>query len=103
MSTDDLFDTRREAQRLAVQFSSHQRGRILRELHRVGSGGLTAEELEFRLAMSGNSVRPRLAELEGEGSIGRDGRTRRTLSGRLALLYFVADFLDRKSPGAGEV
>ena len=83
--------TRREAMQGALIFGAAQRTRILAALLEARPGGLTADELEERLSMSGNSVRPRLRELLEAGQVTRTDRTRRTRSGSLALVCVVSE------------
>ena len=49
--------------------------------------GLTAEQLEQVSGYSGNTIRPRLKELEHMGVVTRDGRTRKNRSGTSAMVW----------------
>ncbi len=82
--------TRREAMEGAIIFGAAQRTRILAALLDAHDG-LTADDLEVRLSMSGNSVRPRLRELEAARQVTRTARTRRTRSGSLALVWVAGE------------
>ncbi len=55
--------------------------------HQVGA---TADEIEMMLEIAGNTVRPRLVELRQLGSIRDSGRTRKTRSGRSAIIWVAA-------------
>lgn len=49
----------------------------------------TAEQIAIDIGRSGNTVRPRLLELEKMGLVRRSEQTRRTLSGRTATVWEV--------------
>ena len=49
--------------------------------------GATAQEIERGCALSGNTVRPRLRELEDMKLVRKTQRTRETASGRRATVY----------------
>lgn len=51
------------------------------------AGGLTAEQVEARSGLLGNTVRPRLLELEEAGFILKTEERRRNRSGREARVY----------------
>lgn len=51
------------------------------------SGGATDEEIQVALGMAGNTERPRRRELEQAGLIQDSGTTRRTASGRMAVVW----------------
>ena len=53
-------------------------------------GGCTAEQLEDRTGLSGNTVRPRLIELCEAGLVVTSGETRLNRSGRRAKVYDLA-------------
>lgn len=67
-----------------------QRGDILRFLAERGEQGATAFEVEQLMHISGNSVRPRLVELRASGAVVAAGFTRKTGSGRAAVVWRVA-------------
>lgn len=50
-------------------------------------GPMTDEEIGERCELGGNTVRPRRCELEAKGLIYDTGQTRRTKSGRSAVLW----------------
>lgn len=54
---------------------------------RASADGLTDEEIQQRLEMSGNTSRPRRRELQKAGLVWDSGRTRKTLSGRKAVVW----------------
>ena len=64
---------------------------ILAALLRVDDQGATADEIERRTGMTGNSVRPRLVEMETLMWVVRDGDTRETRSGRPASIWRVTE------------
>lgn len=51
------------------------------------SDGATAQEIERGLGLTGNTVRPRLRELEAMHLVRKTDRTRETDSGRKAVIY----------------
>jgi predicted ArsR family transcriptional regulator len=51
------------------------------------AGGLTAQELEYVTGLAGNTVRPRLWELRKRGLVADSGQTRKTPSGRAAIVW----------------
>lgn len=70
--------------------SGTQRRQILDAIRAAGYHGLTRDELEIALDLSGNAVRPRVRELQDEGHIEEDPeRTRRTRSGSQAAVLVV--------------
>lgn len=79
--------TSRDAAADAVPFVQKQRARVLAHLFACGEHGATAQEIESALGMSGNSVRPRLVELREHGCAEFRGDTRKTTSGRAALVW----------------
>jgi len=63
--------------------------RVLNAL-RIGHGsliGMTAEELESRVFLSGNTIRPRLIALAGKGLIRKSEQRRKTRLGRWAAVW----------------
>jgi predicted ArsR family transcriptional regulator len=50
-------------------------------------GPLTAQEIEDRTGLEGNTVRPRLCELRDAGKVRDSGLTRKTRSGRDAAVW----------------
>lgn len=63
-----------------------QRGRVL-TLLAGRPEGMTAQEIEDALSLTGNSVRPRLVELREGGSVRDSGRTRKSASGRACVVW----------------
>jgi len=61
--------------------------RVWQYIRSFGRWGATAQEIEHGLNLSGNTVRPRLRELEEMQLIQKTKRTRRTTSGRSAFVY----------------
>ena len=62
------------------------RGRVLHAIH-ASAYGLTAQEIEDRTGIAGNTVRPRLVELRDAGLIVEGPRFRKTRSGRWAVVW----------------
>lgn len=92
----DLFDYPAEPPSVAIATSEEAASAIrphaatLRRqvfLALVAYDGLTCAEVCDRLALDGNTVRPRLWELEGQGLICRTDERRPTPSGRAANVY----------------
>jgi len=63
--------------------------KVLAAVTSAGTTGATAQEIESATGLSGNSVRPRLRELEGAGMVHRTRATRATVSGRGAYVWFA--------------
>jgi predicted ArsR family transcriptional regulator len=89
--SDSVRKVQAAARQAAFFFAGTQRARIYDALQGAAPAGLTADELEHRLGLSGNAVRPRLLELAEMGAIKRTDRTRRTRSGALALLWVAVE------------
>jgi predicted ArsR family transcriptional regulator len=62
-----------------------QRSRVLALL--AGRDGMTAQEIEDALSLSGSSVRPRIVELRESGCVRDSGRTRKSASGRACVVW----------------
>lgn len=62
------------------------RGRVLTFIASRPNGA-TAQEIEAGTGIAGNTVRPRLVELREGGSVRDSGRTRKTASGRSAVVW----------------
>lgn len=78
--------TSRDAAHAIKPHVAAQRGRIL-TLLAAHPEGLTAQEIQERLSLSGDTVRPRLCELREGGSVRDSGRTRLTASKRSAVVW----------------
>jgi len=78
--------TSREAAHAIKPHVAAQRSRVL-ALIASRDGGLTAQEIEEALSLSGSSVRPRICELRETGCIRDSGRTRRSASGRACVVW----------------
>ena len=63
------------------------RARVLAFVASQGAHGATAQEIEAGTGLPGNTVRPRLVELREHGAINDAGDTRKTLSGRKAVVW----------------
>lgn len=63
------------------------RERVYRELEECN--GTTADDLEMRLNLAGNTIRPRLKELEAQGRIRKSPRNSLTRAGRHAIVWEV--------------
>lgn len=64
-----------------------QQQRVLEALQAAGDAGLTDEELQASLNLSGNSERPRRAKLVELGLVRNTGLMRRTKSGHAAVVW----------------
>jgi hypothetical protein len=65
------------------------RQRVLDAIRAADIHGLTRDEVERVTGLTGNSVRPRVAELLAAGTIEEAGEIRRTASGRAAKVLTV--------------
>lgn len=65
------------------------RQRILEAVRAAGIHGMTREQIEVATGLTGNTVRPRVAELLAAGTIEEAGEIRRTTSGRAAKVLTV--------------
>lgn len=90
-TAEDTIATSRAAANAALQ--SHverDRAAILAYITDEGDSGATDDEIENATGIKGNSARPRRIELARAGLIeGRDGETRKTRSGRPAVIWFA--------------
>ena len=72
------------------------RGTLQHDIHgyirKMKRYGTTADQIEDKLGISLNTVRPRLRELEEMGLIAKTERTRPTRSGRQAKLYVSHEY-----------
>ena len=68
---------------------SRQRWRVYTRLSDAGWSGLTDEEMQTVLAMSGNSQRPARVWLTQNGWVEDSGKTRGTLAGFQAVVWIV--------------
>lgn len=78
--------TSRDAAHAIKPHVAAQRSRVL-ALLASRDGGMTAQEIEDALSLSGSSVRPRLVELRETGCVRDSGRTRLTASKRSAVVW----------------
>ncbi len=81
--------TSRHAAARIAGISSKLGGRILDVLRDAGCLGLTDQELQELLCMTGDSERPRRVELVEEGLVVDSGSRRRTPGGRLAVVWIA--------------
>jgi predicted ArsR family transcriptional regulator len=65
------------------------REQVFEYIDRQSIVGATADEIEADLELSGNTVRPRLVELRRDGRICDSGNTRKTRTGRSAVVYWT--------------
>lgn len=63
------------------------RAQVFDYIRKQGSHGATDEEIQTALSMSGNTERPRRGELEKSGKISAAEQTRKTSSGRQAIVW----------------
>jgi hypothetical protein len=82
----DSATSKAAADRVGVSMSATQRQSILRALFAAGIHGCTRQELEVQCSMSGDSVRPRVAELMSANPplVENSDEIRRTETGRAA-------------------
>ncbi len=66
-----------------------QQQRVLERLQQAGDAGLTDEEIQTALNLSGNSERPRRASLVALGLVRNSGPMRMTNSGHAAVVWAV--------------
>jgi hypothetical protein len=78
--------SRAAAERIEPQAGTLRR-RVLDWLRECGEKGATDEEMQIGLSMNPSTQRPRRIELESMGWIVRTTQTRKTLSGRDAVVY----------------
>ena len=83
-------ETSKAAARSIAPRMNPMRMLILRVLMRA-PWGMTADEIERCTGMTGNSIRPRLVEMETLMWVVRDGDTRETRSGRPASVWRVTE------------
>ena len=67
------------------------RAQVLAHLRERGSAGATDEQMQIALAMNPSTQRPRRIELEKLGLVLRTAQTRKTASGRDAVVFIVAE------------
>jgi hypothetical protein len=79
--------TSRAAAEQIEPISGKARAGILDYLRSRGAEGATADEIEQDTGISGNTVRPRLCELDDLGRISKTDETRPTSSGRRAAVW----------------
>lgn len=102
MQQRDLFDTppmppaqrhsatSREAAAAVEPSAETLRRIVLSAIRGAGDTGLTDEEGQTLLEMTGNTYRPRRRECEQAGLVRDSGRTRSTRSGRKAVVWVAA-------------
>lgn len=79
--------TSREAAESVEHLTDSWRQTVLLFVRSAGDDGVTCHEIEHDLHLGGNTVRPRLVELERLGLVKKSAATRRTPSGRRARVY----------------
>ena len=84
-------ETSKAAARSIAPRMNPMRVSILAALIRADPQGLTADKIERCTGMTGNSIRPRLVEMETLTWVVRDGDTRETRSGRPASVWRVTE------------
>jgi hypothetical protein len=82
--------TSREAAESIKPDASELRRRVLAYLRGRGEDGATDEEMQDALGMGGSTQRPRRRELELAETVRNSGRTRRTKSGRNAVVWIAS-------------
>lgn len=82
-------DTSLAAQAAIQHARSELQRKVYEYLFTCGSGGATDEEIQLSTSMNGSTERPRRRELEMAGAVMNSGTTRRTLSGRSAIVWKI--------------
>ena len=78
------------AAQAAIQHARSELQRTVYEyIFTCGSEGATDEEIQLGISMNGSTERPRRRELEKAGVVIDSGTTRRTLSGRRAIVWKI--------------
>lgn len=80
-------ETSKKAARAIAPRMAGQRYIIFQCMMKAGSTGCTADELERRCKMTGNSIRPRLNEMAELGWVRRTNDTRKTRAGGDAVIW----------------
>lgn len=65
------------------------RQRVYQAVREAHPGGLTEQEIEDATGLPGNTVRPRIVELVNRAGLVDSGRTRKTRSGREAVVWII--------------
>ena len=84
--------TSRAAAKAIEPVAGTQRALIFRLIHCWNYTGVTDSEIGRELALPGDSVRPRRGELLKAGLIVDSGRTRKTASGREAVVWVATEY-----------
>lgn len=84
--------TSRAAAKAIEPVAGTQRALILEEIRIMYSYGRTDSELQFFCSLAGDTVRPRRGELFKDGLIVDSGRTRKTASGRNAVVWVAVEY-----------
>lgn len=79
--------TAHEAAASVATVGGAQRRRVLEHLQALGAGGATDEEMQIVLGLNPSAQRPRRVELVDAGLVRDSGRTRKTTSGRNAIVW----------------
>ena len=69
-----------------------QRALIVERIRDAQSLGMTDGEIQYECEMAGDTVRPRRGELQKDGLIVDSGRTRKTASGRDAVVWVAVEY-----------
>lgn len=90
-TSEDMIATSRAAANAQLHSQvERDRAAILDYITTEGDSGATDDEIENATSIKGNSARPRRVELARAGLIeGREGITRKTRSGRPAVVWFA--------------
>lgn len=81
--------TSREAAEEIEPTAATLRAKVFDFIKKHGSNGATDQEIQIALQMQGNTQRPRRKELEEAGLITDSGETRKTTSGRSAIVWIA--------------
>lgn len=92
-------ETSREAATKIKNSAPHIRGRVYDLIKASRRYGRTDEEVQIMMALNPSTQRPRRVELVRAGAVFDSGRKRKTKSGRRAVVWIAAQFVE----GAGSV
>jgi hypothetical protein len=81
--------TSREAGESISPITGRLRAQVFEMIVSNGGDGLTDEEISLRLGLNPSTARPRRIELVEAGKVRDSGRTRRTVSGRAAVVWIA--------------
>ena len=87
----DPSTSREAAESMTPEKKAIQYAKLLKALRVAGPLGGTREELEHQTGILGNSIRPRLVELQDKGLVMQTTRRRKTLKGKDAFVLVAVE------------